>query len=41
MFLKIYSDKSWKNWFDKEIRNQYMRDVHISEYHNGIIVNEK
>lgn len=41
MFLKIYSDKSWKNWFDKEIRNQYMRDVKINEYPNGIIVNEK
>ena len=37
----IYSDKSWKKYFDKEIRHQYMRDVKINEYHNGIMVNEK
>lgn len=41
MELKIYAEKSWKKWFNRETRNQYMRDVKINEYPNGIIVNEK
>ena len=41
MGVKIYADKSWIKYFNKEISKQYMRDVHISEYPNGIIVNEK
>ncbi len=41
MSVKFYAEKSWKKWFEKQTKNQYMRDVHISEYHNGIIVNEK
>ncbi len=40
MSLKIYADKKWQKWFDKQTRNQYMRDVYINQYHNGIIVNE-
>ena len=41
MNVKIYADKSWIKYFNKEIRKQYMRDVQINEYPNGIIVNEK
>jgi capsular polysaccharide biosynthesis protein len=41
MELKIYAEKSWKKWFNRQTRNQYMRDVKIDEYPNGIIVNEK
>ena len=41
MSVKFYAEKSWKKWFEKQTKNQCMRDVHISEYHNGIIVNEK
>ena len=41
MSYKIFSDKKFKKYFKKSIAGQYMRDVHISEYPNGIIVNEK
>lgn len=41
MLCKIYSNNSYKKYFHKDTKKQYMRDVHISEYHNGIIVNEK
>lgn len=41
MSIRCYADKSWLKWFNKETRNQYMRDVKINEYKNGIIVNEK
>ena len=41
MYIKFYSDKSWQNWFKKKIHKQYMREVRVSEYHDGIIVNEK
>lgn len=41
MYVRVYADKNYKKYFDKEIKKQYMRDVHISEYPNGIIVNEK
>ncbi len=41
MGLKIYAEKSWTKWFNRETRNQYMRDVKINEYPKGIIVNEK
>ena len=41
MSIRCYADKSWQRWFNKETRNQYMRDVKINEYPNGIIVNEK
>lgn len=41
MTTEFYADKSWIRWFKKQTRNQYMRDVKINQYHNGIIVNEK
>ena len=41
MNLKVYADKSWIKYLNKDIRNQYMRDVHINGYPKGIIANEK
>lgn len=41
MSIQCYADKKWLRWFNKETRNQYMRDVKINGYKNGIIVNEK
>lgn len=41
MNFRCYSSRSWLKWFNRQTRNQYMRDVQISQYHNGIIVNEK
>ena len=39
--VKFYANKSWIRWFNKNKRKQYMRDVVVNEYRNGIIVNEK
>ena len=41
MIPKFYAQKSWIRWFFKNTRNQYMRDVLVTEYPKGIIVNEK
>ena len=41
MTLKTYADKKWLKYFTKEIKQQYMKDVHVGAYPNGIIVNEK
>jgi len=37
----VFSDDKFKRYFEKSVAGQYMRDVQINEYHNGIIVNEK
>ena len=37
----IFSDTSFKKYFEKSVSHQYMRNVHINKYPNGIIVNEK
>jgi hypothetical protein len=39
--FRCYADKSWQRCFEKQIRHQYMRDVKVTEYRNGIIANEK
>lgn len=41
MQLHIYSDESYKKWFDKQTRVQYMCDCRIDKYESGVIVNEK
>jgi len=41
MDIRIYADKSWKRWFNRQARKQYMRDVQVSRIPKGIIVNEK
>jgi capsular polysaccharide biosynthesis protein len=38
--LKYYADRSKQRWFKRHTRNQYMRNVDIEHYPNGIIVNE-
>ncbi len=41
MSVKFYASKSWEKWFNRQIRNQYMRDVNINHIPRGIIVNEQ
>lgn len=40
MWYKLFADSDFEKYFEKSISRQYMRDVHVQEYENGIIVNE-
>lgn len=40
MGLTIFGDKDFEKYFKKSVSHQYMRDVAVEQYPNGIIVNE-
>lgn len=40
MWYKLFADSDFEKYFEKSISRQYMRDVHVQEFENGIIVNE-
>ena len=37
----LFANRNFKRYFEKSVSHQYMRNVHINKYSNGIIVNEK
>ena len=37
----VFSDGKYKKYFNNVTKNQYMRNVHVDGYPNGIMVNEK
>ncbi len=39
--LKCYASKKWIKWFNRQTRNQCMRDMDVERYPRGIIVNEQ